>query len=43
MNMEYDMDMSQQLVDELVELWVETKVRCDKIEELIKQLKELEK
>jgi hypothetical protein len=41
--MEYDMDMSQQLVDELVELWVETKVRCDKIEELIKQLKELEK
>ena len=35
------MDMSKQLVDELVELWVETKVRCDKIEELIIQLKEL--
>jgi hypothetical protein len=38
--MEYDMDMSEQLVDELVELWVETKVRCDKIEQLIIQLKE---
>lgn len=34
------MDMSEQLVDELVELWVETKVRCDKIEQLIIQLKE---
>jgi len=43
LNMEYDMDMSQQLVDELVELWVETKVRCDKIEDIIKQLKETEK
>ena len=38
--MEYDMDISKQLVDELVELWVETKVRCDKIEELIIQIKE---
>ena len=41
MNMEYDINMSQQLVDELVELWIETKVRCDKIEDLIIQLKEL--
>lgn len=35
--------MSKQLVDELVNLWIETKVRCEKIEQLIKQLKESEK
>jgi len=34
------MDMSKQLVDELVELWIETKVKCDKIEELIRHIKE---
>ena len=33
------MDMSKQLVDELVELWVETKIQCDKIESLVKQIK----
>jgi len=37
--MEYDIELGKQLVDELVELWVETKVRCDKIEVLIIQLK----
>lgn len=31
------------LGDELVELWDETKIRCDKIENLIKQIKETEK
>jgi hypothetical protein len=41
--MEYDIDMSKQLVDELVELWVETRIRCDKIESLVKQIKETEK
>jgi hypothetical protein len=41
--MEYDMEISQHLVDELVELWVESKVRCDKIEEMIKQLNETKK
>jgi hypothetical protein len=30
-------------VDELIDLWGETKVRCDEIEKLIKQLKEIEK
>jgi len=33
------MDMSKQLVDELVELWVENKIQCDKIESLVKQIK----
>jgi len=37
------MELGKQLVEELIDLWVETKVRCDKIEELIKQLKETEK
>ena len=41
--MEYDLDFGKQLIDELVDLWVEIKVRCDKIEQLIKQLKESEK
>ena len=41
--MEYVIDMSKQLVDELVELWVETRIRCDKIESLVKQIKETEK
>jgi len=41
--MEYNLEMSKELVDELVELWVETKVKCDKIEQLIKQLEETEK
>jgi len=40
LNIEYDIDLNQQLVNELVELWVEIKVRCDKIEELIIQFKE---
>jgi hypothetical protein len=38
--MEFDMEQGKQLVDELVNLWIETKIRCDKIEELVKQLKE---
>ena len=38
--MEYDLDLGKQLVNELVELWVETKVRCERIEDLVKQLKE---
>ena len=38
--MGFDIEPGKQLIDELLDLWVETKVRCDKIEELIKQLKE---
>jgi len=38
--MEYDLDLGKQLVNELVDLWVETKVRCERIEDLVKQLKE---
>jgi len=37
------MEQGKQRVDELVELWIETKVRCDKIESLVKHLKEVEK
>ena len=32
-----------ELIDELIDLWIETKVRYDRIEQLIKQLKESEK
>ena len=38
--MKYDMEQGKQLVDELVELWSECSMRCDKIEELVKQIKE---
>jgi len=39
--MEYDIELGKQLVDELVDLWVGTKIRCEKIEKLIIQLKSL--
>jgi len=35
----YDMELGKQLVDELIELWAETQIRCDKIESLVKQIK----
>lgn len=37
--MKYDMKQGKQLVDELIDLWIETKNRCDKIENLVKQIK----
>ncbi len=37
--MKFDMEQGKQLVDELIELWVENRIRCDKIESLVKQLK----
>ncbi len=40
MCMKYTMEQGKQLIDELIELWIETKLRCDKIEELVKQLKD---
>ena len=39
--MKYDIEQGKQLVDELVELWTECSVHCDRIEELVKQLKEM--
>ena len=38
--MKYDIEQGKQLVDELVELWSECFMRCDKIAELVKQIKE---
>ena len=40
--MKYDLEQGKQLIDELIDLWIETKMRCDKIEELVKHLKEME-
>ncbi len=36
--MKYDIEMGKQLIDELVELWIETKIKCDKIERLVKDI-----
>ena len=41
--MKYDMELSKQIRNELVELWLKTKIRCYKIESLDKQIKESEK
>ena len=37
--MEFDIELGKQLVDELVDLWVETNVRCNRIENLVKKIK----
>jgi len=41
--MNYTIEQGRNLIDELLDLWIETKIRCDKIEELVKRLKETEK
>jgi len=41
--MEYDIELGRQLVDELTDSWLECRRRCDKIEDLLKQIKESEK
>jgi len=41
--MKYNMEISKQLVDELVSLWSECSTRCDKINNLVKQIKESER
>ena len=41
--MKYDTELSKHLADELVELELECSMRCDRIEELLKQIKETEK
>ena len=34
--MKYNIEQSKQLIDELVDLWIKTKIRCDKIESFVK-------
>ena len=41
--MKYDKELMDKLGNELVGFWSECSVRCDKIESLVKQLKETEK
>jgi len=41
--MEFDIELGKQLMDELTDLWLECSQRCDKIENLIKQLNETKK
>jgi len=38
--MEFNIELTKQLGEELTDLWLECSIRCDKIEELVKQLKE---
>ena len=40
--MKYDMNLKEKLGEELVNLWSECSIRCDRIEELLKQIKEIE-
>lgn len=37
--MEYNEEINYELAKEMAELWLECKVRCDRIEEIIKQIK----
>ena len=41
--MEYDINLREKLGEELVDLWTECSVRCERIEELLKQIKETER
>ena len=38
--MKYDINSREKLGEELVDLWSECSMRCDRIEELLKQIKE---
>ena len=38
--MKNETEEGKQLVDELIELWSECSIRCEKIEELVKEIKE---
>jgi hypothetical protein len=38
--MKFDMDVGKKLIEELVDLWNDCSIRCEKIEQLVKQLKE---
>ena len=40
--MKYNEEISYQLAKELAELWYECKIRCDRIEEISKQIRETE-
>jgi hypothetical protein len=41
--MKNDIKLGKQLVDELTDLWLECSQRCDRIEELIKKINEMNK
>jgi len=36
--MEYDIELGKQLVEEMIDLWKDCNIRCEKIKQLIKQL-----
>ena len=37
--MDFDEEINYELAKEMAELWLECKVRCDRIEEIVKQIK----
>ena len=41
--MKYDMELASQLAEELVNLWTECSIKCERIENLVKQIKGPEK
>ena len=41
--MKYDEELNHLLAKEFSELWFECKIRCDKIEEIIKQINKIKK
>jgi len=40
--MEYEMNLKEKLGEKLADLWTECSMRCQRIEELLKQIKETE-
>ena len=38
--MEYEIGFEKQLINELINLWIECSIRCEKIEELSKKINE---
>lgn len=41
--MDYDINLKEKLGEELIDLWPECSMRCDRIEELLKQINETQK
>jgi len=41
--MRYEGELNIQLAKEMAELWFECKIKCERIEEIIKQIKDIEK
>ncbi len=38
--MEYNLEQGKKLIEELIDLWFECSIRCERIENLIKQIYE---